>query len=79
MSSSRTKVTANVFARPLDDLPGEITSIPAMWQCCWVCYHHRGKRQGKEALSTGTGSWIRRSESVTVILVPTGDSVMGDT
>lgn len=56
MSSSRTKVTANAFARPLNDVPGEIKSIPAMWQCCWVSNHHRGKRKGKEASSTGTGS-----------------------
>lgn len=75
MSSSRTKVTVNAFVRPLDEVLGDVTSIPAMWQCCWVSHHHRGK--GREAPSTGAGSWSRRSKSVTVILVPTGESVMG--
>lgn len=31
--SSKTKVTANAFVRQLE-IPGEIPSMPAMWQCC---------------------------------------------
>lgn len=45
----KNQVTANCFARPLD---GEITSIPAMWQCLWVSNHQRGKRTGKKTPST---------------------------
>lgn len=41
IGSSRTKVTTDVFARPLD-VNRKVTSTLATWQCRWV-----GKRKGE--------------------------------